>query len=178
MFTTTDPKQISYDHGDYKASYEDNVIGWFNSYLEAEQALDAHASDLARQTACDTADMEALAAEQTQDEPALLKPPSQITCDAPGCNAMATHAITTTDPWTYTCCFHYSEEFTGTLCPCRTNRPVFHSPLTDAAEAIQRRDEALLATETVVPNLFDAYRAAYGWACVQLDDQFVADKAA
>jgi hypothetical protein len=40
-------------------------------------------------------------------------------CEARDCQAPATHVITTTDPATHTCCFHYSEEFTGVLCPCR-----------------------------------------------------------
>lgn len=59
MTTIADPKSIQYDREtkDYRASYEDNVIGWYNSYLEAEEALNDYASDLTQQTAIDTADM-------------------------------------------------------------------------------------------------------------------------
>ena len=177
MFTTTDAKQISYDRltHDYKASYEGNVIGWYPSYHEAEVALDTFASELAQQTAIETADMAALAAEQAAGAAPLLVEPTQPTCEARWCELPATHIITTTSPFTYTCCFHYSEEFTGTLCPCRTSAAPSASALPDTPAPTLPHVSAAPGTSG---DILAMYREAYGWTCVALDEQFVIDRIA
>lgn len=135
MTIATDPKQITYDREshDYRASYEGNVIGWYNSYLEAEQALDAFASDLLHQTAIDTADMAADRAAELSTEAPLL-----ITLQTPPAAPSASTHI---------------------------NTPVSTLP-------------SILSNPGASGDILAMYRAAYGWACVQLDEQLVIDRVA
>ena len=74
---TDNAKSIRYcrlNH-DYDAYLNDQYIGSFPTYLAAETELDYLASDLARQTVIDTADMEADRAAESSDEAPLLVDP-------------------------------------------------------------------------------------------------------
>jgi hypothetical protein len=39
-------KSITREHGEYRAAFDGNTIGYFDTYREAEMALDEHAYDL------------------------------------------------------------------------------------------------------------------------------------
>jgi hypothetical protein len=46
MLNLTDLKRITYVHPDFEAAFGENVIGYFKSNLDAENALNAHTLDL------------------------------------------------------------------------------------------------------------------------------------
>ena len=106
--TTTFEKSIRYDREtrDYRAELDGQLIGFYPSYHAAEVALDQVAYDRLM-------DEQAVVADEAAQVDA-----EQHTCEARDCQLPATHTIDTTPP-THSCCFHYSEEFTGVLCPCR-----------------------------------------------------------
>jgi len=49
MQTLTDLKRITYVHPDYEAAFDHNVIGYFRTNLDAENALNDYALDLCEQ---------------------------------------------------------------------------------------------------------------------------------
>ncbi len=152
MTIATDPKEIKYDHGDYRAAYEGNTIGWFNSYLEAEVALDDYASGLAQQTQVETADMAADAAIE----------PIGTLCEVGYCTQDATHTLTFEHGGRQVCCRHY-ETITGEFCTC----PLF---LTSDPPSTPDEPGTPPPWDGRPSNVFEMYCEAYGWSRVVLDD--------
>lgn len=116
-FTTTDAKRICYDRTtkDYAAYYENQVIGFYGSYLEAEEALDEFVSDLARQTAIEDADMEA-DGDYERAEALLTTEPRAYSCFVDDCRQPPRHMYGDAP----LCCAHYAER-TGAPCGCQAS---------------------------------------------------------
>ena len=183
MTTTTDPKAIKYDLGEFRASYEGNTIGWFNSYSEAEVALDHHASDFLRDTAVVTADMAADTAEPCPCGAAATASGLCAPCfsiHAPRLwrrrgsdrrQAMPACPGVHIGVW--------CGQTAGPSGLCKMCEPVFEIlyPSGDGpcyCDVVVKEIDPPTEpdpTPPPCPNIMDAYCLAYGQACVELDNQ-------